>query len=169
MAPAARLREGMSARNAGSAENDMSVGDDMQFVIRDAAWSTDATLLQHVRRIVFIDEQRVPEELEWDDDDPLSPHALGLDASGNAIATGRLLADGHIGRIAVLREWRGRGVGAALFEHLMSAARRHGHDIVYLNAQTHASGFYARYGFTVSGAEFIEAGIAHVAMERKLT
>lgn len=144
---------------------------ELHFAIRDAAWSTDAALLQHVRRIVFIDEQRIPEDLEWDadDPDPVSLHALGLDSRGNAIASGRLLADGHIGRIAVLRAWRGHGVGAALFEHLMNAARRRGHDMVYLNAQTQAAGFYARYGFTVAGPEFVEAGIPHVAMERKLT
>ena len=139
------------------------------FVVRDAAWSADADALSHVRRKVFIDEQRVPEALEWDADDPRSLHALAIDDRGNPIATGRLLADGHIGRIAVLREWRGRGVGAALFEHLVAAAARRGHLALYLNAQTQAAGFYARYGFIAAGPEFLEAGIAHIAMERKVT
>ena len=136
------------------------------FELRDADWASDRAALMHVRRIVFIDEQKIPEELEWDDDDQVSLHALGIDSEGHPIATGRLLADGHIGRIAVLREWRGRKVGAALFEHLIDAASRRGHRALYLNAQTQAAGFYSRYGFVVAGPEFIEAGIPHVAMER---
>ena len=136
------------------------------FMVRDADWAVDATKLQRVRRAVFIVEQCVPEDLEWDEADAVCLHALAEDAGGNPIAAGRLLADGHIGRIAVLAEWRGRGVGAAIFEHLLAAANRLGRKELLLNAQTHAVGFYARYGFTPCGPEFIEAGIAHRPMRR---
>ena len=138
------------------------------FHIRDADWSNDGDALRQVRRAVFIVEQRIPEDLEWDDDDSVSLHALGIDDDAHPIATGRLLADGHIGRIAVMPDWRGKGVGAALFEHLVRVAARRGHDALYLNAQTHAVGFYARYGFVPRGGEFLEAGIPHIAMERAL-
>ena len=136
------------------------------FKLRDADWESDGDALRHVRRIVFIDEQQIPESLEWDDDDPVSLHALAVDGQGHPIATGRLLQDGHIGRIAVLSEWRGHGVGAALFVHLVSTAERRGHRALYLNAQIHAVGFYTKYGFVAAGPEFFEAGIPHIAMER---
>ena len=138
-----------------------------QFTIRNAGWQRDGDALRAVRRTVFIDEQAIPEELECDDSDPVSVHALGVDRDGHPIATGRLLEDGHIGRIAVVREWRGRGVGAALFEHLVAVAAERGHRALFLNAQTQAADFYARYGFVRAGDEFIEAGIPHIAMERR--
>ena len=138
----------------------------MAFSVRDAGWAGDAPGLQHVRRTVFIVEQQVPEALEWDEADAGCLHAIAEDAAGNPIATGRLLADGHIGRIAVLAAWRGRGVGAAIFEYLVAAAVRRGHEELRLNAQSHAIGFYARYGFSPSGPEFIEAGIPHRPMRR---
>ena len=137
------------------------------FAVRDADWAADRQALEGVRRAVFIVEQQVPEALEWDEADAGSLHVLAEDATGNAIATGRLLPDGHIGRIAVLPAWRGRGAGAALFEHLLDAAARRGHQALYLNAQTHAIGFYARYGFVCCGPEFEEAGIPHRAMRRR--
>ena len=136
------------------------------FVVRAARWDADGEKLRHVRRAVFIDEQRVPEELEWDADDPVCEHVLVEDRDGNAIATGRLLADGHLGRIAVLQPWRGRGVGAAVFEHLVRIAELRGHRLLRLNAQTSAIGFYQRYGFVVCGEEFVEAGLRHRAMRR---
>lgn len=80
------------------------------------------------------------------------------------MGTGRLLPDGHIGRMAVLREWRGKGVGALLLRALVELARSRGHTSVRLNAQTQALGFYRRYGFEAVGAQFMEAGIPHLAM-----
>ena len=139
----------------------------LPFAIRNASWESDGDALRAVRRVVFIDEQAIPEDLEWDDSDPVSVHALGVDRDGRPIATGRLLDDGHIGRIAVVREWRGRGVGAALFEHLVAAAGERGHRTLFLNAQTQAAEFYARYGFVRAGDEYIEAGIPHIARERR--
>jgi len=139
-----------------------------EFSVRLADWRRDAEALRFIRRTVFVVEQRVPEVLEWDDADAVSVHALAHDFDANAIGCGRLLTDGHIGRMAVLRSWRSRGVGAALLELLVDAARKHGHHRVILNAQVDAIPFYTRYGFVVTGAEFEEAGIAHRVMERTL-
>jgi len=136
------------------------------FTVRDAGWEADGEALRQVRRAVFIVEQQIPEDEEWDAADAVSLHALAADAAGNPIATGRLLDDGHIGRIAVLEAWRGRGVGAAIFEHLLAAAARRGHRELLLNAQTHAIGFYERYGFVACGEPYLEAGIVHRPMRR---
>lgn len=138
------------------------------FSVRLADWRCDADALRNIRRIVFVGEQRVPEVLEWDDADALALHALAHDADGNPIGCGRLLPDGHIGRLAVLSPWRGRGVGRALLAVLIDAARGNGHRRAILNAQLNAVPFYARYGFVVTGAEFEEAGIAHRVMEKSL-
>ena len=138
------------------------------FRVRLADWGADWTRLKAIRRDVFVVEQHVPEDLEWDGSDGDCRHAIAEDAAGNAIGCARLLPDGHIGRMAVRSEWRGKGVGAALLECLVALAREQGHERVLLNAQTHACGFYARRGFTACGAEFEEAGIAHRTMERSL-
>lgn len=135
-----------------------------KFTVRAASWRDDIAPLQDLRRWVFIIEQQVPEELEWDEADPTSVHALALDAEGCPIGTGRLLDDGHIGRIAVVREWRRRGVGSAILEWLIARAREQGSNSVCLHAQTHALGFYARHGFIAHGEVFTEAGILHRAM-----
>ncbi len=133
-----------------------------------ASWREDRPQLQAVRRTVFIDEQRVPEELEWDDADEVSLHVLALDPQGRAIGTGRLLPDGHIGRMAVIRYWRGRGVGSALLACLVACGRGRGAKELHLNAQTHALGFYRRQGFVAHGGEFMDAGIPHRQMTLRL-
>lgn len=138
------------------------------FTIRDVTWAREATKLRAVRVAVFVVEQNIPEELEWDEHDAVSAHALAEDRDGVPIGCGRLLPDGHIGRLAVLSDWRGQGVGAALLLHLVELARTQGHARVLLNAQAHAMPFYARYGFAPSGAPFIEAGIPHQEMARLL-
>ncbi len=93
---------------------------------------------------------------------------LAEDAAGTPIGCGRLLPDGHVGRLAVLSDSRGRGVGAALLDALMALARERGDARVVLNAQTQAMPFYAKFGFAPVGAQFLEAGIPHQAMERAL-
>jgi len=110
----------------------------------------------------------VPEELEWDEIDARCRHVLAFLPDGEAIGTGRLLPDGHIGRMAVLKAWRGRGAGSAILTLLLRLARQAGFDVARLHAQTHAVGFYAKYGFTVTGDEFMEAGIPHRAMTLRL-
>lgn len=139
-----------------------------KFTVRLATWRDDQAALQDLRRRVFIVEQQVPESLEWDEADAVCMHALALDMCGNAVATGRLLPDGHIGRMAVVPQWRRRGLGSAILEFLVGYAREQGLDVVHLNAQTHALGFYARHGFVAHGAEFMDAGIPHRKMKLSL-
>ncbi|HEX5313418.1 MAG TPA: GNAT family N-acetyltransferase [Gammaproteobacteria bacterium] len=133
------------------------------FSIRLADWSDDLPALRDIRTRVFIEEQQVPLALEWDELDGQCVHALAV-AGAEPVGTGRLTPDGHIGRMAVLREWRGRGVGAALLDILMHAARARGDHVCRLHAQTHALGFYSRYGFLPEGEIFMEAGIPHQTM-----
>jgi len=133
--------------------------------IRLADWAGDEPRLKAIRHEVFVIEQHVPEDLEWDGIDVVCKHALAEDLSGNAVGCGRLLPDGHIGRMAVKADWRGAGVGHALLDYLIAAAREAGHERVMLNAQVSAMPFYANRGFIPVGAQFEEAGIAHQAME----
>ncbi len=140
-----------------------------RFAVRRVDWATAGDDLRAVRRAVFIVEQCIPEELEWDEFDPVCPHVLALDTStAAAIGCGRLLPDGHVGRLAVLGPWRDKGVGSALLRELMDFARARGHARVLLNSQTQAMPFYARHGFAPVGVEFFEAGIPHQKMARIL-
>lgn len=129
----------------------------------------DWTQLQHdakaIRFEVFVDEQKVPAEIELDEMDAQSLHAVAYDQQGRALGTGRLLPDGHIGRMAVRKMARGAGVGGALLQALMAQARQRGDVQVVLNAQTNAAAFYAQFGFAVVGPEFESAGIPHVEMQ----
>lgn len=112
-------------------------------------------------------EQGVPVELEWDEYDAPSLHVLA-EADGDPIGTGRLLPDDQIGRMAVLPNWRGRGVGSAILVALIELAAARGSTVVCLNAQTRAQAFYLRHGFVAEGEEFPDAGIPHIRMRRKL-
>lgn len=118
-----------------------------RFFIREAGWIAGAAALTAVRRGVFIREQGIPADLEWDDRDGHAFHMLAQTPNGHAIGTGRMLADGRIGRMAVLAGWRGRGVGTALLGHLLGLARRRGLTRVTLAAQLSAVGFYRARGF----------------------
>jgi predicted GNAT family N-acyltransferase len=134
------------------------------YTIRIANWQDDGLALRGVRETVFVHEQHVPVELEWDGLDMNCLHLLAVDSAKNAIATARLLPDGVIGRMAVLREWRGRGVGGALLLRLLEEARKREIQQVTLNAQQYASGFYAKFGFRMAGKKFMDAGIPHIRM-----
>lgn len=131
-------------------------------------WDAMREEARAIRYDVFVIEQGVPIELEWDEWDDQCWHALARDTGGRAVATGRLLPDGHIGRMAVRKEARGTGVGARVLEALIDKARVLGYPELILNAQTHAMPFYVRAGFTAEGAEFEEAGIPHRTMRRVL-
>ena len=135
--------------------------------VRTADWSVDREILTALRVDVFIREQGVPADMEWDEFDAHSRHVVAM-ADGVPIGTGRLLPDGHIGRMAVLREWRGKGAGSALLTSLLEIARRLGMRHVRLNAQVQALPFYLRHGFQAQGEEFPEAGIPHRRMWRAL-
>jgi predicted GNAT family N-acyltransferase len=128
----------------------------------DQAWA--------LRRRVFIEEQHVPEEIEMDEDDAHAFHALALDGE-TAVGCGRMLRHGEeikIGRMAVLRDRRGTGIGRRVLEFLMEAARRQGYRKAILHAQLTAEGFYLRNGYIPVGEIFEEAGIAHRLMEHEL-
>ena len=138
------------------------------FTVRTCTWPDGAAGLRRIRYDVFVVEQRVPEALEWDAADIESIHALATDAAGAPIGCARLLADGHIGRVAVVRDWRGHGVGTALMLCLIDWARSRGDAQVIVNAQVAAMPFYERHGFDANGDVFEEAGIAQRVMTRCL-
>ncbi len=133
-----------------------------------ADWARAEARVMPVRTAVFVVEQGVPESIERDAMDALCRHAIARDASGAVVATGRLLPDGHIGRMAVLAALRGTGVGGAVLQALMTEAARLGMAEVVLNAQVHAHDFYQRHGFVADGELFLEAGIEHRTMRRRL-
>lgn len=130
-------------------------------------WSTCRRDAEEIRYEVFVIEQKVPVELEWDEMDAQSVHAVVYDENNKAIATGRLLPDGHIGRMAVRETARGKGVGGRILEALMAVAQKRGDRAVILNAQMHAEPFYRRFGFVREGDEFKDAGIPHIVMRRQ--
>ena len=140
----------------------------MSITVVVCPWSEAQARASAIRFTVFVEEQRVPQELELDEWDAQCWHALALQPDGTAVATGRLLPDGHIGRMAVLATARGTGVGFKVLEALMAKAQALGYSELALNAQTHAAPFYARAGFEQVGEEFEEAGIPHVEMRKTL-
>jgi predicted GNAT family N-acyltransferase len=138
------------------------------FYLEPGNWPADRDALYGVREEVFVVGQMVPRELEQDSLDASATHVLAKDWHGNAIGTGRLLADGKIGRMAVLRHWRRRAVGQAMLVHLLDQARQQGLAEVYLQAQIDAVPFYLKNGFSSEGEQFLDAGILHVTMRRKI-
>lgn len=137
---------------------------------QEVDWRDEDTVeaVRAVRHAVFVVEQNVPEELEWDGSDSACRHVIALDSAGEVVATGRLDPDDHIGRMAVVREARGQGAGRAVLEHLIQIAVERGSREVVLNAQTHAMAFYTDAGFERFGERFMEAGIEHQSMLKRL-
>ncbi len=133
--------------------------------VRVADWQKENAELRRIRESVFIAEQAVPPELEWDSDDAAAVHFLAFEGD-YPIGTARLLADGHIGRVSVLRDWRGLKVGDALMRAALAEAERLGLVEQMLSAQVHATPFYERLGFAIVSSEYLEAGIPHVDMVR---
>ena len=138
-------------------------------------WERARVEASEIRFRVFVEEQGVPRSIELDDLDAVCVHALAYcdnpetpDDRGIPIGTGRLLPDGHIGRMAVLKAWRGRGAGGAILQSLVAAARARGDREVVLSAQAHAVPFYRKHGFAAEGDVYEEAGIPHQAMRRVL-
>ena len=128
--------------------------------------TSDRAALKAIRLAVFVREQGIPQELEWDQADAQAIHLLALaEPEGTPVGTARLLPSGQIGRMAVLPEWRGRGVGTALLRGLLTIARQGDHPRPFLNAQVSALHFYLRAGFHPVGEVFEEAGIPHLRME----
>ncbi len=135
--------------------------------IIETGFYEEKTRIMQVRNAVFVAEQGVPEALEQDEKDPVCRHALLL-MDDRAVATGRLEADGHIGRIAVVRSHRGRGLGSRIVNFLENKARAMGLRRVFLGAQLQAISFYEKLGYQCYGDEFMDAGIAHRHMEKTI-
>ncbi len=135
-------------------------------------WHQMQTAAQAVRTAVFVQEQGIAPEDEWDADDATSLHAVLFDLNGQALGNARLLQPSanmaKVGRMAVLRDVRGRGFGARLLQALLLEARRRGNKEVRLSAQRTAESFYASHGFVVTGEPFDEVGIPHVEMRLSL-
>ncbi|MEX0171614.1 GNAT family N-acetyltransferase [Streptomyces sp. LMG1-1-1.1] len=151
------------------------------YAVREAAEPADREACFAVRREVFVEEQGVPQELEYDTYDATAVHVLAVRADGLPLGTGRLLhgsdavgktggdaSVGSLGRLAVAKAARGLGVGAALVRAVEDVARERGLTAVDLHAQTHAMGFYERLGYEAYGPEFPDAGMPHRAMRKAL-
>lgn len=123
--------------------------------------------IRHIRISVFIEEQGVDSAIDFDGKDKSAIHALAI-MEKRPVATGRMLEDGHIGRIAVLKNYRGRGLGTKIVLSLIEEAKNRGYGRIYLGSQKHALGFYSGLGFTAYGDEYIEAGIVHLSMQHIL-
>jgi predicted GNAT family N-acyltransferase len=138
------------------------------FTVSLVCWHDGEPLLKAIRAAVFIREQGVPEELEWDEHDATCRHALALTHSGDAIGCGRIFTNGHIGRIAVLAHWREKKVGTAIMEALLAYAAAHDYPQIDVDAQTQAVPFYHRFDFVEQGEVFMDAGLPHIKMLLKL-
>ena len=157
------LRDTLTAFEAGQPMVDLRIG----------SWSKLGEAARQVRTEVFVHEQQIPLELEWDEEDATAVHAVAFNRLGMPMATGRLLRYeplvAKIGRMAVSRVLRGSGLGRDILQALMQAAQQRGDRAVLLHAQRSAEGFYLRLGFEAQGEPFEEAGIPHQAMRRELT
>lgn len=123
--------------------------------------------IQSIRNTVFTIEQGVDTRIDFDGQDDDAIHIV-VKKNGQAVGTGRMLADGHIGRVAILKELRGEGIGANVVQSLVDEAVKLNFPKVYLGAQLQAVDFYLKLGFTPYGEEYIEADIKHISMEKVL-
>ena len=144
----------------------MTSSDTPKLVFAD--WAKDSAAIRAVRNEVFSVEQGISAALDFDGRDQECVHVLARLGDSTPVGTARMLPDGHVGRIAVTKPWRGRGVGSSLVEYLCEAAGERGLDQVFLHSQVQAAGFYTGLDFEVRGDAFMEAGIEHVLMVRNL-
>lgn len=128
-----------------------------------ADWSTDKASIKFIRLRVFVEEQKVPEELEWDEHDKTALHCLAK-INGEAVATGRLQTDGQLGRMAVLKPFRKLGIGTEVLKFLIKQQKLISDSSIIIHAQKHAINFYKKFGFVKQGDEYNEAGIPHYTM-----
>lgn len=140
----------------------------MNATIEQVCWDTHAARLYAIRHAVFVVEQQVPESLERDEHDAGALHLLASIPGTGDVGTARMLGNGHIGRMAVLPAWRGRGIGSALLRRMITVAGERGLHQVQLHAQCRAEGFYRQFGFVPEGEVFVDAGIDHRCMRLRL-
>lgn len=135
-----------------------------RFYIKEVSWSTDEVALRQIREQVFIVEQSVPVELEWDAYDVGAVHLIAMDNQGQPIACARIL-NNSIGRMAVVKSWRGVGIGKALLQHAIQVCKAKKVNKITLSAQSHAIQFYQKAGFVVMSEPYVDANIWHVDMQ----
>ena len=135
--------------------------------IKEVAYTESKEFIHQVRKRVFIIEQKVPPELEFDEADPVSTHVVAF-IDARPVATGRISRDGRIGRMAVLKSFRKKGIGQKILQKLIEIGHRNGLKKLYLSSQCHAIPFYEKAGFTAQGPVYEEAGIDHRLMERRI-
>ena len=138
----------------------------MNVHVHEVSWESHQTELRAVRNAVFIEEQNVPRDLEWDGMDETSNHFIAETSDGDVIGTARLMPSGQIGRMAILIPYRGHGIGRRMLDMAIQSASRSGMKGVFLHAQSYALEFYLKAGFITDGIEFEEAGIPHRSMKR---
>ena len=136
--------------------------------IKEVDWgSQERDNLVLIRKTVFVDEQKVPEDIEWDEDDEQASHFLAL-IDNKPIGCGRLKSNGQLSRLSVLPDYRNNGIGRELLNTLENKARSLAYPEVFLHAQTHATSFYEAAGYTTNGGVFMEANIPHRLMNKEL-
>ena len=138
----------------------------MKVRVHEVSWERHRSELREIRRAVFIEEQNVPQELEWDGMDETSVHFVAESSNDGVVGTARLMPSGQIGRMAVLTPYRNHGIGRRLLDFAIRRAGQRGFNKVFLHAQSHALEFYRKAGFVAEGPEFDEAGIPHRSMTR---
>ena len=141
------------------------------FKIISGTWADLAKDAEIIRRAVFIQEQNIAEQDEWDAQDTISHHFVVYvieQGASHAIATARLLANNSIGRVAVLKSYRGQGVGRKLMLSIIAQAKQEQRNFLTLSAQVHAIAFYQSLGFSVQGEEYLDCGIPHLDMSLAL-
>ena len=140
----------------------------MKVHVLSVDWPTHEKVLRDIRTRVFVEEQGVPEDIEWDGEDDVCQHFLAINEAGQRVGCGRLMPTGQIGRMAVLKNERGKGIGRLILDAAVDAGKTEGFRRLFLHAQTNAVPFYRKAGFLPEGEEFMEAGIPHLGMAMEL-
>ncbi|HSR01999.1 MAG TPA: GNAT family N-acetyltransferase [Methylophilaceae bacterium] len=135
------------------------------FYIKQVAWSTHGAELRFIRESVFIKEQSVPVSLEWDGLDDDAKHLIAIDDENHTLGCARIVNQNNIGRMAVMQEKRGLGIGLSLLNAAVEHCRTQDQMLVKLSAQMHAVPFYEKSGFTITSAPYLDANIWHVDMQ----
>lgn len=138
-----------------------------QISIHTGSWQELQADAQAIREAVFIQEQAIAPEDEWDAEDAVALHFVAY-AQHQPIATARLLSNHSIGRVAVLKPYRGLGLGKKVMETIIQQAQQEQRPFLVLSAQVYATGFYQQLGFQAEGEEYLDCGIPHILMRREL-
>lgn len=133
------------------------------FSVKYGSWDQLQQDAKLIRKLVFISEQNIPEQDEWDDQDAISQHFVVYDQN-QPIATARLLANNSVGRVAVLKAYRGQGIGRLIMLEIIAYAQAQKRPSLQLSSQVHAVSFYEKLGFSIQGDEYDECGIPHIEM-----